>query len=167
MFDHCVHILFVFLCVRYFNGQGDVKYETKFDVPFKYDLPEPPGSWALYGDRVITLGTNVYVVSLLILSPQGIYVTCRFSVEKAGPAPPPAPTPVSEGAGEEKQLGGEETGESSAMTAELQLLKRLLVGIRAPASDSECREPLFLLAHACHLKTLLCRSGHVQADTVQ
>ena len=45
---------------RYYNGQGEVKYETKFEVPFKYELPEPPGSWALHGDRVITLGTNMY-----------------------------------------------------------------------------------------------------------
>lgn len=46
---------------RYYDERGDIKSESSFDVLFKYDLPEPPGSWALRGDRVVTHGLNMYV----------------------------------------------------------------------------------------------------------
>ena len=51
---------------RYYDEKGDIKDETKFDMPFKYELPEPPGSWALHGDRVIALGTNMCVYNVQV-----------------------------------------------------------------------------------------------------
>jgi len=47
-------------CSRYYDEKGGLKNETVYDVPFKYETSQPPGSWALRGDRVTTLGTNLY-----------------------------------------------------------------------------------------------------------
>ena len=60
---------------RYYNRHGDVESETTFEVPCKYELPDPPGSWALRGDRVTSLGTNVYDYKN-VLNP--CIISCHF-----------------------------------------------------------------------------------------
>lgn len=97
--------------IRYYDGHGEVKSETKFDVPFKYELPEPPGSWALHGDRVISLGSNM------------------FALEKTA-------TDTSGRAQEEKQEKDNPAQSELVITAELKLLEKLLGNIRPPGSDS-------------------------------
>lgn len=98
--------------IRYYNGQGDVRYETKFEVPCKHELPEPPGSWALHGDRVITLGTNMFTL---------------VATASATSVRPPE---------EEKQKRDSEVKSESVVTAELIILEKLLGNIRPAASDS-------------------------------
>lgn len=95
--------------IRYYDGKGEVKNEAKFEVPFEYTLPEPPGSWALHGDRVITLGCNM------------------FTLEKA-PATS-APVNTSEKEKEETESPGND------ITAEFQVLEKLLGSIRPPSAS--------------------------------
>uniref|UniRef100_A0A8B9F506 Organic solute carrier partner 1 n=1 Tax=Amazona collaria TaxID=241587 RepID=A0A8B9F506_9PSIT len=49
--------------IRIFNHDGDEVKRTEFTTPGNYVTPQREGSFGLYGDRVLKLGTNMYSVS--------------------------------------------------------------------------------------------------------
>ncbi|NXD16770.1 OSCP1 protein, partial [Nothocercus nigrocapillus] len=49
--------------IRMFNHNGDEVKRTKFTTDGNYVIPQREGSFDLYGDRVLKLGTNMYSVS--------------------------------------------------------------------------------------------------------
>ncbi|XP_053255111.1 protein OSCP1 isoform X2 [Podarcis raffonei] len=49
--------------IRLFNSKGDEIKRTEFVSGGNYQLPYREGSFDLYGDRVIKLGTNIYSIS--------------------------------------------------------------------------------------------------------
>ncbi|XP_062476743.1 protein OSCP1 isoform X2 [Pezoporus occidentalis] len=49
--------------IRMFNHEGDEVKRTEFTTPGNYVTPQREGSFGLYGDRVLKLGTNMYSIS--------------------------------------------------------------------------------------------------------
>lgn len=49
--------------IRYFSDDGQVSRTSHFVTGCRHQLPDKPGSFELLGDRVIKLGTNMYIAS--------------------------------------------------------------------------------------------------------
>ncbi|XP_053101640.1 protein OSCP1 isoform X2 [Hemicordylus capensis] len=138
--------------IRHFNSKGDEIKRTEFTHGGNYVLPQREGSFDLYGDRFLKLGTNMYSVTRPVEThPSGAAKTLASHIkEKAAPNP----------------LAKEE----------LNFLARLMGGLeikKPPGSEAGFRLNLFTTdeeeeyAALMHPEELACQVISIQADQDQ
>ncbi|XP_064404156.1 protein OSCP1-like [Halichondria panicea] len=102
--------------IRYYGEDGAKVSEEDFASLALYEAAEEAGSWEIVGNRVITLGTNMYAADSVSESDK----ESRDEPHDEDTAPQ---APKSDG--------------DPVMRAELQLLEKLIMGIREPPSSED------------------------------